>query len=188
MLDTFFGLPTHAIVVHAVVVLLPTAAIGGVAVALVPWLRRRYGELIALAAIVSVIIVPVATRSGSTLFDRRSAQFGPGDDREAGLMEKHADLAHHLFPWVVLLAAGVLLVVLPPLLAPRLAARSAVPAGVGARGGDEPAPTATRAAWELPVAILGTLVTLVGAVLVTILVIRIGHLGAEAAWTHVTPQ
>jgi hypothetical protein len=183
MLDTFFGLPTHALIVHAVVVLLPTAAIGGVAVALVPWLRRRYGEIIALTAIVSVIITPIAVKSGSKLFDRRSAQFGPGDDVEAGLMERHADLAHQLFPWVVVLAVGVLLVVLPPLLAPRLApARAKVAAGGGPA--EEEAPPA-RAAWELPVAVLGTLVTLVGAVLVTILVVRIGHLGAEAAWQHV---
>jgi hypothetical protein len=37
----FRRLLTHALVVHAVVVLLPLAAIGGILITLVPALRRR---------------------------------------------------------------------------------------------------------------------------------------------------
>lgn len=183
MLDTFFGLPTHALVVHAVVVLLPLAAIGGVAVALVPALRRRYGVLVGLLTLAAVAAVPVATNSGEKLFARQSARFGPDDVTEAGLMERHRELAEGLLPWAVLLLVGVALAVLPPLLVRRRsAAGTAVPVGAGAGSGAgaraEPGPPG----WTKPVALLAGVVTVVGAVLTVVMVVRIGHLGSEAAW------
>lgn len=177
MLDTFFGLPTHALVVHAVVVLLPLAALGGVGVALVPALRRRYGTLVGLLALAAVATVPVATQSGEKLFARQSARFGPDDVTEAGLMERHRELGEGLLPWAVLLLVGVALVVLPPLLLRR---RTAVPVGAGAAAPD-PGPGAPPA-WTKPVALVGAAATLVGAVLTVVMVVRIGHAGSEAAW------
>ena len=79
MLDDINGIPTHALLVHAVVVLLPLAALGGIAVALVPALRRRYGGLVVLLTIVAVAAVPVTQRAGQRLFDRLSGRFGPDD-------------------------------------------------------------------------------------------------------------
>ncbi len=128
MLDTVFGVPTHALVVHAVVVLLPLAALGGIAVALVPALRRRYGTVVGLLTVAAVAAVPVATRSGERLFERQSARFGPNDVTEAGLMEEHATLGEDLLPWALLLLAGVALVVVPPLLT-RRRERELAPAG-----------------------------------------------------------
>ena len=186
MLDTVFGLPTHPLIVHAVVVLLPLAALGGVAVALVPALRRRYGVLVALLTLAGVGSVKLAESSGSHLYDRLSDRFGPADATEAGLMQRHADLAHKLMPWAILLLVGVALVVLPPLLVRRraaVAAREPVPAGVGGRAGPAAGPD-RGPAWKLPVALLGVAVTLVGAAATLILVTRIGHLGSEAAWNR----
>ena len=183
MLDNIHGIPTHALLVHAVVVLLPLAALGGIAVALVPALRRRYGGLVLLLTIVAVAAVPVTQEAGSRLFDRLSAQFGPDDVAQAGLMERHADLAHKLLPWALLLLAGVALAVLPPLLARRQVGARAVPVAVGGGAGAE-ARTEPEAApaWTRPVALLAAAVTLVGAVACLILVVRIGDLGSQAAW------
>lgn len=67
MFDTIFGLPVHALVIHAVVVVLPLAALLVVIMAAVP--RWRVGlrwPTLALVAM-SVASIPVATRSGSAL-------------------------------------------------------------------------------------------------------------------------
>ena len=73
MFDTVFGLPVHALVMHAVVVLLPLAALGVVAIAVVPRWRGRFGVLVVLVATAGLAAVPVATRSGGRLEDRLGA-------------------------------------------------------------------------------------------------------------------
>ena len=45
MFDTIDGLPVHALVVHAVVVLLPLALLGTIAIAVRPAWRARFGPL-----------------------------------------------------------------------------------------------------------------------------------------------
>lgn len=177
MLETVFGVPTHALVVHATVVLLPLAALGGVAVALVPALRRRYGTLVGLLTVAAVASVPLATRSGERLFARQSARFGPEDVAEAGLMEQHRELGDQLLPRALVLLAGVALVVVPPL----LARRPAVPAG-GVPTRSVATAESLTPTWTRPVALLGAAVTLVGAVLTLVLVVRTGHAGSEATW------
>jgi uncharacterized membrane protein len=71
--DTVFGLPVHALVMHAVVVLVPLAAAGVIAIAVVPRWRERFGVLVVLAATAGLVGVPVATRSGGKLEDRLGA-------------------------------------------------------------------------------------------------------------------
>ena len=73
MFDTVLGLPVHILVVHAVVVLVPLAALGTVAIALVPRWRERYGVLVLLTATAGLALVPVATRSGRKLEGRVEA-------------------------------------------------------------------------------------------------------------------
>jgi hypothetical protein len=130
-----------------------------------------------------VAAVPLTQQAGERLFDRLAARFGPDDVAEAGLMERHADLARTLLPWALVLLAGVALVVLPPLLARRQVGAHAVPVTVGGGAGAEA--TAEREAtpaWTRPVALLAAAVTLVGAVASVVLVVRIGDLGSQAAW------
>lgn len=67
MFDTVLGLPVHALAVHAVVVIVPLAATGVIAISLVPRWRARYGSLVALAATAGLALVPVATNSGNEL-------------------------------------------------------------------------------------------------------------------------
>jgi hypothetical protein len=70
MFDTFRGLPVHALVVHAVVVLVPLGALGVIAIAVVPRWRQRFGVAVLAILTAGLIAVPIATRSGQHLFDR----------------------------------------------------------------------------------------------------------------------
>ena len=73
MFDTILGLPVHALVIHVVVVLVPLAAAGVVAIAAVPRWRERFGVLVLAIATAGLAAVPVATRSGGKLEDRLGA-------------------------------------------------------------------------------------------------------------------
>jgi hypothetical protein len=67
MFDTFRGLPVHALVVHAVVVLVPLGALGVVAIAIVPRWRQRFGVAVLAITTAGLVAVPVATMSGRKL-------------------------------------------------------------------------------------------------------------------------
>lgn len=198
MLDEFRGLPTHALIVHFTVVALPLAALGAVLVALLPAFRRRYGLLVGAVTLAACASVPVTVESGRELFARRSAAFGPDDVAEAGLMEQHRELAEALPKWTVLLLVGVLLVVLPPALlrARRARRREPVPAGEGAaEAAPDPGPLGRLGlvtdpqgpSWQLPVAVLGIVATLVGAVMTLVMVARVGEAGTRATWEDAGP-
>ncbi|MFB9375892.1 DUF2231 domain-containing protein [Kineococcus gynurae] len=97
MFDTLNGLPVHALVVHGVVVLLPLAVLGTLAVAVRGAWRRRYAGLNALVALVALALVPVATESGEAL----EARVGdPG---------QHAALGSSLLWFAIPLAAVAVL-------------------------------------------------------------------------------
>lgn len=163
MFDTVFGLPLHALVVHAVVVLLPLAAIGGVVIALVPRFRDRFGILVGVAAVLVVPAVVVTTQSGEQLEKRVDATFGPGSTTEADLLEEHIGIAENLLPWAIVLAVAVVAL----LILARYAARSGTISWLRYAG------------WA------ASAVTVVGAVLSIYWVIRIGDAGARAAWSDV---
>ncbi|MGW2626946.1 DUF2231 domain-containing protein [Micromonospora taraxaci] len=70
MPDTVNGLPLHPLVVHVVVILLPLAAIGVVALAVRPSWRGRYGGLVVLLAALATVAVPIASSTGEDLEHR----------------------------------------------------------------------------------------------------------------------
>ncbi|HEX5497272.1 MAG TPA: DUF2231 domain-containing protein [Mycobacteriales bacterium] len=163
-MPTISGLPIHPLVIHLVVVLLPLAALTGVAVAVVPALRRRYGMLVGVLNVAAGVSVPVAMVTGNELYDHRLATLPgqPNAGTELSLIEQHKDIANTLWPWVIVLVVGVLLTVALPRLA----------AWFGPVGG-----------LRRPLAVLAVVVTLVGAVACLDLVVRIGEAGARAAWS-----
>lgn len=61
------GLPLHPLVVHAVVVLLPLAALGALAVVVSGRLRDRYAWLVAACAAAAAVSAVVAKVSGEAL-------------------------------------------------------------------------------------------------------------------------
>jgi hypothetical protein len=108
MFDTFRGLPVHALVVHAVVVLVPLAAFGLILVAVRPSWRRAYAPVVALLATAGLVLVPVATRSGHRLKERLNA-----GGIVARQIKDHQDMGSLLiWPTLVMWILAVALVVL----------------------------------------------------------------------------
>ena len=101
MFDLINGLPIHPLVVHGVVVLLPLAILGTIAIAARPAWRTRYGHLVVAAAALATALIPVATSSGESL------------EKHVGDPGKHAELGDQLIwfalPLLVLDVALVLL-------------------------------------------------------------------------------
>ncbi len=101
MFDLINGIPVHALVVHGVVVLLPLAVLGTIAIAVRPSWRLPYGLLVVGCAAVATALIPVATSSGEAL------------EHRVGDPGRHADLGDQLIwfavPLLVLAAALVLL-------------------------------------------------------------------------------
>jgi hypothetical protein len=96
MFDSFAGLPLHPLVVHAVVVLLPLACLGAIAIAIVPRWDAKYGFLVLACAVVAAGAAFVAMKSGNALASRLG--FVP---------TQHQSIAK----WVPWLAALLLIVV-----------------------------------------------------------------------------
>jgi hypothetical protein len=164
MPSTLFGLPTHAMVVHAAVVLIPLAALAVVLHAFWPAARRRLGVGTPILAGIALILTPLATSSGDNL----EHMVG-----ENALVRKHAELADGLLPWV----SGLFVVALALWLLDRRRTR-VHPDGPGAQRTAGPR-------W-LP-AVVGVLAAI--AVVGTVQqVVRVGHAGAEATWSDVVQQ
>ncbi len=85
--DVIMGLPVHALVVHAVVVLLPLSALGLVAIVLVPRWRPIFGWIVLAGLVIGTVAAFVAKQSGQALADR------------VGLPQQHSSLGDKL-PWL----------------------------------------------------------------------------------------
>jgi hypothetical protein len=157
---TIDGIPVHPLVVHAVVVLLPLAALGAVVIAVRRSWRRTFGIPVLLLAAIGVAAVPVATTTGSQLWTALDVQ-NP-------IIEIHAQRASWLLPaalaFLVLLAGAV------------LTELAAVRAEVGAHAAPAATPTGYRIATGLSI-----LAALTG-IAVTAIVVWIGHAGSTAVW------
>jgi hypothetical protein len=148
------GVPLHPLVVHAVVVLAPLAALTGLVHAAVPrwrWLLRWPLVVLAVAAAGASVL---ATQSGEWLLESRP-QLGPIVEEH----QEHGELMRNV-------ALGY--VVLSALAAWALGGASALASGRGARE--------TR--FGIPVAVL----LAVGAVALLVTVYLAGDSGAVAVW------
>lgn len=96
---TVFGLPLHILLVHAVVVLVPLAAVGGLAISSLKWARLRYGSLVLVGAFGALISTFIAQQAGES-FQRTF-------DRPTAAMQKHFAIGGHLLVWVLLLFLGI---------------------------------------------------------------------------------
>jgi len=158
MLDVVAGLPVHPLIVHATVVLVPTAALAVAMAAVWPRFRRWAFALPLLAALAALALVPLTERSGEAL----EARVG-----ETPLVEAHAELGEGLLVWVLPLAlvAGATF-----WLAVRERRTAARASGVA------------PARWITVTLAVVALVVAGGTVAQTI---AIGHSGATAAWSDV---
>ena len=162
MFDTVLGLPVHPLVVHAVVVLAPVAALLIVLFAVSARFRAWSGVLTPVVATLAFAAAPVATRSGEALRER----LGGGGD----LVADHAGLGEVL-PWVLLAGAVVAWLMWWSWRRDRSAA--------DARGAAVAASGVSRA-----LAVVGVLVALGMAVDVAL----VGHSGSRAVWEGIGSQ
>jgi len=158
--DLVNGLPVHALVVHAVVVLLPLACLGTIAIAVWPSWREKYGVLVVACAAASTALIPVATSSGEALEERVGR---PGD---------HAEMGDQLIWFAIpLLALSLALVWLDR----RHRAWASVD---GSRSAAPDVVDRKRTGVTRLVAVLA----LVAALATSVQVYRVGDSGARAAW------
>ena len=163
MFDLIAGIPLHPLVVHAVEVVVPAAALVLLVAALWPRFRRWAFLLPLLLGLAAVVLVPVATQSGEALKRRVG---------ELPLVETHQNLAEGLLPWVIgltIVAAGVAWWTWQE-------RRAVAPTGPGS------SVTSSLPRW-LPVVLIVASVLVAGGT--TFEAIRVGHSGAEAVWSGV---
>jgi uncharacterized membrane protein len=161
---TIDGIPIHPLLVHAVVVLLPLAALGSIAIALVPAWRRRYSWPVLGVTLAGVAAVPVATRAGDEL--QAALERATGAPNPA--VQAHADLGDMLLP--IALGFGVAVIAL--LVAGRLADR------------ERQAEAPTTKTWRVVSVVVSVLVVLL-AVGTTVQTVRAGHSGSTVVWSGI---
>jgi uncharacterized membrane protein len=172
-MPTFISnLPVHVMVVHAVVVLVPLAVLGSIAVVLWPAARRRYGWLVVVLAAVATGCIPIATDTGDALEHSL-----PRTD----LMAVHTHLGDQLLPFVAAMFVFVTAFV-------ALHQRNGTAARREGPGTMTAAPALTGGVRI--VAVVLAALTVVLAVVSGVQVYRIGESGARAAWgdvQYITP-
>ena len=121
MVEVINGLPAHVLLVHAVVIFIPVAALLTVLSALWPAARRRLGIVTPIVALIALILVPVTTNAGSWLQSRLP---------NAPLIAAHAELGDTMLWFVIGLFVAALLAWGVPMLLTRNS-RQAPPPWVG---------------------------------------------------------
>nr|WP_281496911.1 DUF2231 domain-containing protein [Ornithinimicrobium sp. F0845] len=154
-------MPLHPLVVHGVVVLLPLAVLGTIAIAVRPAWRRTYGPVVVGIAAIATLLIPVATSSGDALEDRVGS---PGD---------HEDLGEQLIWFAVPLL--ILLVVLV-FLSRRAERDSATEEGRTAALAVSGAPAGRGLVTVVAV------LSVVAALAAGVQVYRVGDSGAQSVW------
>jgi hypothetical protein len=97
-MTTITGIPAHALLVHAIVVLAPLVALLEIVCAFWPAARRRLVWLVLALAAVNLVLTPLTTEAGEWLFD----QLGSASPT----LQTHADLGG----WMIYFSAALLVV------------------------------------------------------------------------------
>ncbi|GAA4209938.1 hypothetical protein GCM10023074_55710 [Microbispora amethystogenes] len=153
MFDQIFGLPVHALVVHAAVIFAPLLAALSIAYAVLPRVRHRLDWALVATALAALVSVFAAKESGEQL-EHRMFQ---GQVSEA--IEVHSGLAETLLPVTALLTVVSLALVW-------LTRARRAPEGTGPR----------------TVVLVVSGVAVILAVAVAYYAVRTGHTGATAVW------
>ena len=156
------GLPLHPLIVHAAVVFIPLAALGGLLITFSARLRARYGWLTAAFGLVAAVSALVARISGEALIN----EMGGGTP---------AAQAHHTWGVMAPIPAIVLAIALPILLVVdpnRTTRRTSAASGTGRVTGGQPG----AAYW------VAAAITVASAIASLVLIVLTGHSGATAVW------
>jgi hypothetical protein len=174
MPENVFGLPTHIVLLHIVVVLLPIAAVATIAVVASSWFRHRYGLVVVAATFVTTLFVPLTSQAGDALAERLP---------DAPEIQTHAEVGKQLVIWAavfgVCLAAVVLLDVIR-----RARARDLTGAESWAVARLPSAWRSTTPGWAGAAFRVFQVLAVLVSIGVFVMVIRAGHTGAQAVWVQ----
>ncbi|MEW5808405.1 MAG: DUF2231 domain-containing protein [Actinomycetota bacterium] len=82
-MSTIAGLPAHALLVHAIVVLAPLTAALGILCAILPWARTRFVWLVVALAAINLVLTPLTVSAGEWLYNR--------EDSHSPILETHEE-------------------------------------------------------------------------------------------------
>ncbi|MGW5214091.1 DUF2231 domain-containing protein [Streptomyces sp. NPDC004051] len=164
------GLPSHPLLVHGAVVLVPLTALALVVCALWFSAARRLSWVLPVMGLVTLALVVLTTESGEWLEERV---------RESALVEEHAEMGSGLTPWAIALFVLTVAVWLLGRAGLRRERDRGGEADSPAGGG---ASAVARTASSVSVRVAALVIALVVAVGAVIQVYRIGDSGAKAAW------
>jgi hypothetical protein len=154
-METIFGLPAHALLVHIPVALIPLSALGAVVIAVSERWRDRIGWVVVGVAGFATIASQLAVTSGEELQEAVD---------ESALVDRHAELAETFF-WVALaFFAVVLALMIWDTVRRRRIARGG-PAAAGRTAG-----------------IVLSVVVIAASLGICVRVYQVGHSGAKAVW------
>lgn len=167
MIDSFENIPSHPLLVHVPVVLVPLSMVATVLMVVVPLFRRRYGSLaIAVLGLASAGAV-LAARSGRTL----EKSLTDAGRTIPDLLQEHVDTGQRL---QFLIGLYLLLTVVWLVRSRRFDSNS---------GGDEPFVNQTRM-----VTVLLVVATLTAGAFSTVSTLRTAQSGARSVWEQVSDE
>jgi hypothetical protein len=174
MPENLFGLPTHVLLQHVVVVLLPIAAVAALLVALWAWYRHRFGIATLVATFVIAVFVPLTTQSGESLEGRLPESPGIATHAAAG----------DRVQWVAALFGLCLFAVV----ALDLRRRGSMTADLAPAESwvSRRAPASWREAapsWTSAALMVARVLLVAASIAVVVVVIQAGHTGAHAVWS-----
>jgi hypothetical protein len=97
-MTTISGLPAHALLVHAIVVLAPLTALLEILCAFWPAARRRLVWLVVALAAVNLALTPITTEAGEWLYDQKR--------RHTPIMQEHVERGE----WMIYISVALLIV------------------------------------------------------------------------------
>ena len=171
---TINGSPTHVLIVHLVVVLLPAAVLGSILLVAVPATRRAFSLFTLIVAFIACVAIPFSFLSGSKLEARLPS---------SSLIHKHVQLAHQLLPLAALFGVALAVFVVSDLfLRSRSGRLNEVERRlVASRLSASPSARSRRLTTTQRVS---AVLVVVLAVLTGIQTYRVGDAGAKAAWAN----
>jgi Predicted membrane protein (DUF2231) len=171
-----FGLPTHILLLHIVIVLLPIVAAATVVVALSGRFRRRWGIATVIVTFGVSLFVPLTTQAGESLAERLP---------DTPSITRHADIGNQLVIWTAVFGLSLFAVVAIDLARRASAApQELTPTETWTTGRPPRSWRAAPPRWAAMTFRVAQILALVTSVGVTVMVILAGHTGARAVWAN----
>ena len=114
-MTTITGIPAHALLVHAIVVLAPLTALLEILCAFWPAARQRLVWLVLALAAVTLVLTPVTTEAGEWLYKQQS--------QPSPVLQEHAERGD----WMIYFSVALLLVAVALAVLHWLTSRSSAP-------------------------------------------------------------